>query len=468
MTRFYLAHRLIPWMGTPLKLVILAVVSVLGLATPCSADGTGTGFFITADGLLLTNHHVIDGAKEVYVRHGEKVYSAKVVKVSKENDIAVLQLTSEAPEMKPLSLSRDTSTVRRLDRVFTFGFPDPETLGVNPKATDGTINALSGIKDDRTYFQMSVPIQPGNSGGPLIDLEGNVIGLTTATINALNRIEEKKYVPQNVNYSVKIEHALELLGDGITLPEPMSGKREIGEIADSTAGSIALIIAISEPAPAEENSKENGDTRTVGEPPAETEEGKAEGGKWLVPDSDKRFLKDEELSGAHPELLWHARNEIFARHGYIFSTPRGKALEAYLGDEYQPQTGDMDEIYKKFNRFERYNVSRLQLFEEAAKARDSTQGGEGGGEEVTSWMFPDSARRKLTDADLGGLSKGQLWVARNEIYARHGYIFSSKKGKDYTRSLGSAYQGVTSDASAVESKFNPVERANIALIRTYE
>ena len=108
------------------KLALLAVGIGLGLATPCAADGTGTGFFITGDGLLLTNHHVIDGAKEVFVRRGEDLFEAKVIKQSKENDIAVLKLAGGAPEgIVPLPLSRDTSTVRRLDRVFTFGFPDP-------------------------------------------------------------------------------------------------------------------------------------------------------------------------------------------------------------------------------------------------------------------------------------------------------------------------------------------------------
>ena len=205
---------------------------------------------------------------------------------------------------------------------------------MNPKATDGTINALSGFRDDPTHFQMSVPIQPGNSGGPLIDLEGNVIGLTTATINALNRIEEKNYVPQNVNYSVKIEHAIKLLGPEVKLPEAKSGKREIGEVAESAAGSIALIIALSGAAPAG-GGGHGGGARVVSEPPV----GKGEvESKWLVPDSDKRYLKDGELAGADPDLLWRARNEIFARRGFIFGTPEGKALAVSLGDEYRPKT----------------------------------------------------------------------------------------------------------------------------------
>jgi hypothetical protein len=84
------------------------------------------------------------------------------------------------------------------------------------------------------------------------------------------------------------------------------------------------------------------------------------------------------------------------------------------------------------------------------------------------WIFPDSSIRRLTRAEISGLSKDQLWIARNEIYARHGFIFSSERGRNFARALGRFYRPVTESDTRVQQNMNPVERANVELIQSLE
>src|SRR5213079_2961712 len=84
------------------------------------------------------------------------------------------------------------------------------------------------------------------------------------------------------------------------------------------------------------------------------------------------------------------------------------------------------------------------------------------------WMFADSSERRLARKELAGLSADQLWIARNEIYARHGLIFSSPKGKAYAAALGSLYRGLDADQDRVFKRMNKVEQDNVELIKSLE
>jgi S1-C subfamily serine protease len=95
--------------------------------------------------------------------------------------------------------------------VFALGFPLTNIQGQEQKATFGHVNALSGIKGDIRLFQVDVPIQPGNSGGPLLTAEGLVVGVVTATLNPLFTLKSAGAIPQGVNYAVKSDYILPLL-----------------------------------------------------------------------------------------------------------------------------------------------------------------------------------------------------------------------------------------------------------------
>lgn len=171
---------------------------------------TGSGFFLTSSGVIATNAHVVEGASNIEVTISNEVgvftYKAKVLLVDNKNDVALLQIVDDS--FKGLS-SIPYGVVENSDvgsKVFTIGYPLSNVMGNNYKVTDGIISSISGIGDDIRYYQISVPIQPGNSGGPLFNKEGNIIGITSAKLN------EKTLGTQieNVNYAIKSSYLLNL------------------------------------------------------------------------------------------------------------------------------------------------------------------------------------------------------------------------------------------------------------------
>ena len=171
-------------------------------------SGSGTGFFVSRDGYLITNQHVVADATEIEVTmsDGEK-YPATVVSSDSNNDVALLKIEATTTPLLIVS----TTNVKKGTEVFTLGFPVVGIQGQEQKATYGRINALSGIQGDIRYFQIDVPVQPGNSGGPLITDDGQIIGIVTASLNQINVLKATGALPQNVNYAVKSEYFQPLL-----------------------------------------------------------------------------------------------------------------------------------------------------------------------------------------------------------------------------------------------------------------
>ncbi len=168
-----------------------------------NAIATGTGFLFGSHDYIITNYHVVKGTSKVNVKFlNEETIEAKVVAKDTQNDVAILQL-NKTPSVQFSEMKfGDSSNVRMGDQVFTIGYPSIGVMGVKPKYTEGVISSVTGIKDDPTVFQTTVPIQPGNSGGPLFNEEGEVVGLTTSSLS-FNAIDILGAVPQNVNYAIK-------------------------------------------------------------------------------------------------------------------------------------------------------------------------------------------------------------------------------------------------------------------------
>jgi S1-C subfamily serine protease len=168
----------------------------------------GSGFFVTRDGYLLTNFHVVKDAERIEVQYKKQVFRASVIVTDKNDDLAVLKV--EGGSFAALAISaRDSVTLGQ--EVFTIGFPNIEMQGVEPKYTDGRISSLTGMQDDETEYQISVPVQPGNSGGPLCDANGQVVGVVVARLNDMAVMQISGVVPQNVNYAVKARPVRQLL-----------------------------------------------------------------------------------------------------------------------------------------------------------------------------------------------------------------------------------------------------------------
>ena len=171
--------------------------------------GIGTCFGVSKDGYIVTNDHVIDGADEIAIRTSDKEFhEARVISTTDSTDLAVLKIDAKNTPFLPLASSR---TVTKGDQVFTMGFPVADMLGTEPKYTDGVVSAKSGLNDDPLAYQITVPIHPGNSGGPLVNQKGQVIGVITSTAAPLAFMENAGTMPQNINWAVKSDYLMPLL-----------------------------------------------------------------------------------------------------------------------------------------------------------------------------------------------------------------------------------------------------------------
>jgi hypothetical protein len=162
--------------------------------------GSGTGFAITSNGHIITANHVIKDSKLVRVtfKNGQS-FNAEVLRREPSIDLAVLKVDTKVENY--LKVARRTSGLG--DDVYTIGYPDPLQLGSNQKFTKGSISSITGVKDDSFFYQISVPVQPGNSGGPLVcDETGDVTGIIIWRFS--NKDEDiLGYSPQLINYALK-------------------------------------------------------------------------------------------------------------------------------------------------------------------------------------------------------------------------------------------------------------------------
>ena len=174
---------------------------------------TGTGFLFSSSDYVITSYHVIHGAKSIRVRliNGKRI-DATVALKDTNNDIAILKLSQPPTSRQNIIVLGDSSSVKTGDRVFTYGFPLVDLLGdAEPRYSEGFINSLSGISNDPRLFQVSIPIQPGNSGGPVFNAKGELIGIATSSIDADKTKKVFGSSPQNVNFAIKSSYIKSLL-----------------------------------------------------------------------------------------------------------------------------------------------------------------------------------------------------------------------------------------------------------------
>jgi len=211
-------------------------------ATPTSPprgpSASGSGFFVTSDGFILTNAHVVDACEEVRIA-GQR-YPATLVRKDSENDLALLRSTEGRAEAAVL---RAGPMVRAGDAAIAVGFPLAGLLASEPNVTVGGVSALAGLRDDFRFLQITAPVQPGNSGGPLLDVSGNVIGIVTAKLDALRVARATGDVPQNINFALNVSVArvfLDALGIAYR-SAPSSGSLEVAEVAQRAKGYTVLV-----------------------------------------------------------------------------------------------------------------------------------------------------------------------------------------------------------------------------------
>lgn len=209
-----------------------------GTAPPPAATrrvGTGTGFYINRQGHVLTNAHVINKCRELTIsRQGAAAIPASVVKSDTSNDLAVL-IAAPSPAVATF---RGGRPVRAGEAVVAYGFPLTGTLSSGGVVTNGSVSALSGFRDDSRYLQISAPIQAGNSGGPVLDTAGNVVGIATSSLGLRSRD-----VPQNVNFALKADVARTFLESAGVPVETSGGGRDLS-VADIGEKARAFSVLI--------------------------------------------------------------------------------------------------------------------------------------------------------------------------------------------------------------------------------
>ena len=177
---------------------------------------SGSGFLVTADGFIVTNSHLIEGFEKVSVRQGTQAFEATVIVNDRTNDIAILKAdTGPFEHYLPVSSQVEANVG---DPILVVGFPLTDILGEEPRITNGIISARSGIGGDPTRVQVTAAIQPGNSGGPILNGDFQVIGIATEKLSDAAAFEATGALPQNVNFGVKIQYVEMLLTDLVGEP----------------------------------------------------------------------------------------------------------------------------------------------------------------------------------------------------------------------------------------------------------
>ena len=204
------------------------------------ASGTG---FVVADRRLLTNRHVVAPCARIVARDGAGVRRpARIVATDRDRDLAVLSTDASLGPALPF---RDSPAVRRGETVIAYGYPLSGLLSSGPTLTTGNVNALAGLRDNANNFQISAAVQPGSSGGPLFDGQGNVIGVVVSKLNAAKVAElTGGDIPQNVNFAVKGSVAIAFLrANGVQpLVVASSGAEKRAEEVDAIANPSTVYL----------------------------------------------------------------------------------------------------------------------------------------------------------------------------------------------------------------------------------
>ena len=195
---------------------------------------TGTGFVISASGHIVTNHHVIDGCTgDIHGNlTGEPVTTLRVVSSDASNDLALLQ--GPAASFKEFARIRDRA-IQSGDSVVAIGYPYHGLLTSDFTVTTGIVSSLSGILNNTRYLQISAAVQPGNSGGPLLDTSGQIVGMVAAKINALKFVRATGNIPENINFAIKTGAIRDFLDNSVVPYQTAEPKGELktAEIAGS-------------------------------------------------------------------------------------------------------------------------------------------------------------------------------------------------------------------------------------------
>ena len=228
--------------GLRFSLLIIVIIFCVRLAF--AGTMSGSGFVIRQDGLIVTNYHVIKNATSITVTvPGCKPVSARVLLTDQEKDLAILQVPLRNLTALPIASS---STVQVLDSITILGYPLPTELGTALSASDGKVNALrDGQNGSGHLLQIDANVNPGNSGGPVLNNHGEVVGIVVAKINSLQYAKENGALPERINFAIPTDEARELIKRVYSDFAPSHRQQVLTEqeVYQSAKNSTVLIVA---------------------------------------------------------------------------------------------------------------------------------------------------------------------------------------------------------------------------------
>ncbi len=188
---------------------------------PGGTPSSGTAFFIGPEGYLITNAHVVEGCNAPKLTSGHaSPLSAQVVGRDSSNDLALIK-----GNLKATAYASLRTGVKIGEAIATFGYPLVGLLSTSGNFTTGNISAISGIGDDSRFLQITAPVQPGSSGGPVLDQEGSVVGVVVGKLDAIKLAPAIEDVPQNVNFAIKTSVLMNFLdANGVSYSVASAGQ----------------------------------------------------------------------------------------------------------------------------------------------------------------------------------------------------------------------------------------------------
>ncbi len=178
---------------------------------------SGSGFAISSDGHIITNYHVVEVCQDVKVRKQGKMFSTNIVTFDPRNDLALIKGDFSPSTVFPLSQGK----AELLQDIFVAGYPFGRKLSTSVKVTKGIVSSLTGIGNNFSNMQIDAALQPGNSGGPILDNKGNVIGVAVAKLDIAKILEDFGTIPENTNFGIKTSVLRNMLeGVDVTLDTP--------------------------------------------------------------------------------------------------------------------------------------------------------------------------------------------------------------------------------------------------------
>jgi len=202
--------------------------------------GQGSGFVLTPEGHILTCAHVVEKNTNATVWIDGTRYLCRVLVADTNADLALLLTEGSHPPLRPMPFAAGTNYAMGED-AYTMGFPLAAVLGTEPRLNKGMISATVGLDDDPKYIQVSAPVQPGNSGGPLLNPRGEAIGVVSATLNPLKvLVQSGGDLPQNVNFALKSSVVRDFLSTNNLVP-PHPATNNTAEAFENAKKSLALV-----------------------------------------------------------------------------------------------------------------------------------------------------------------------------------------------------------------------------------